>query len=564
MGWYERWAQWSERYRFLMDLGLTLLAALVAIPGALSLYAQRFDPTSIVVASLLVLAPLPWCRTRPFTSAAAVFVACMVQLWVFDLPVIAADAVVVVSVYCVTVYGSRRAYLTAAGLAVIGAVALGLSVAVAPESLFLTVPTLAILAASFAFGLVRRSRRTMLLAMRDRAERLEIERDQQAQIATAAERARIAREMHDIVAHSLSVIIAQADGGRYAAAADPAAAQRSLGTIAETGRAALADMRRLLGVLRDDQPSTVTPLGLVAPDDAPARGSGVRASGGPAAGPGRLPAADAGARTRPGTPGGTAAGRAETPGTAAPLRPQPDAADIGRLVEQARDDGMRVSWARVGVERRLPPGVGLTLYRVCQESLTNVRKHAGPRPAVTVLVRWGEEEVELRVDDDGRGLAADGSAAPDEPAPTPGYGLLGMRERAEMFGGTLSAGPRRGGGFSVRFVVPIPRASVSSFAAGTGEEPGRDVRAAVPESPGDAAPGDPAPERPAPAEPADAAGTAGSPGTASSPGTAGSPGTADAEAGNPAPGATGDPGDPNDHPTRDTPGTDLHDTRGAR
>jgi len=102
--------------------------------------------------------------------------------------------------------------------------------------------------------------------------------------------------------------------------------------------------------------------------------------------------------------------------------------------------------------------VGLTLFRVCQESLTNVRKHAGPPPAVTVLLRWGEDEVELRVDDDGRGLAADGSPGPDEPPPTAGYGLLGMRERAEMFGGTLSAGPRRGGGFSVRFVIPIPRA----------------------------------------------------------------------------------------------------------
>lgn len=444
MGWYERWARWTERYRFLVDLGSTLLVALVAIPGALSVYADRFDATWIVVASVLVLAPLPWCRTRPFASATAVFVACMAQLWVFDLPIIAADLVVVVSMYCVTVYGTRRAYLAACGMAVFGAVALGVTLSPSLHSVITIVPTMAILASAFAFGLVRRSRRLMMDALRDRAERLEVERDQHAQIATAAERARIAREMHDIVAHSLSVIIAQADGGRYAAAADPAAAQRSLGTIAETGRAALADMRRLLGVLRDDQPSGSTPLGLMAP----------RASARPA--PASTPTTGT---TVPANAVGEAAGEVTpAPGGTAPLRPQPDAADIGHLVDQARDNGMRVSWARVGVERHLPPGVGLTLYRVCQEALTNVRKHAGPRPAVTVLVRWGEEEVELRVDDDGRGLAAVGATGSDEPTPSPGYGLLGMRERAEMFGGTLAAGPRRGGGFSVRFVVPIPAA----------------------------------------------------------------------------------------------------------
>ncbi|WP_129786466.1 sensor histidine kinase [Promicromonospora panici] len=444
MGWYERWAWWTERHRFVVDLGSTLLAALLAIPGALSVYAERFDATWIVVASILVLAPLPWCRTRPFASATAVFVASMVQLWVFNLPVMAADAVVVVSMYCVTVYGTQRAYLAACGMAVVGSVALGLTLSMSPPSLILIVPTLAIMGCAFAFGLVRRSRRLMMGALRDRAERLEIERDQQAQIATAAERARIAREMHDIVAHSLSVIIAQADGGRYAAAADPAAAQRSLGTIAETGRAALADMRRLLGVLREDQPSAATPLGLVAPAAARPAPSALRS--------------ETASASAAGTTSGQ--GQAALPsGSQAPLKPQPDAADIGHLVDQARDDGMRVSWARVGVERRLPPGVGLTLFRVCQEALTNVRKHAGPRPAVTVLVRWGEDEVELRIDDDGRGLAAVGAPGSDERAPTPGYGLLGMRERAEMFGGTLAAGPRQGGGFSVRFVVPIPRVS---------------------------------------------------------------------------------------------------------
>ncbi|MFD2028080.1 sensor histidine kinase [Promicromonospora aerolata] len=459
MGWYERWAQWSERYRFLVDLLGTLLLGLFTVSLAAEIYMPySLSQVQLALASAAVLLPLPWCRTRPVASCIAVFTACMLHITVLGVPVVLpTDLVVLASMYCVTVYGPRWSHLMAGGMAVVGSAAVAISMllksdwqtplGVVPVGIMILV----LLACSFAFGMVRRSRRAMLLAMRDRAVRLEIERDQQAQIATAAERSRIAREMHDIVAHSLSVVIAQADGGRYAAAADPAAAQRSLGTIAETGRAALADMRRLLGVLREDEPSTTTPLGLVGPAQAPARL--LRSSPAASAGPG--PAHAAAGQWDP----AQGAGAPPTPpAAAAPLRPQPDAADIGGLVEQARDDGLQVSWARVGAERRLPPGVGLTLFRVCQESLTNVRKHAGPRPKVTVLLRWGEDEVELRVDDDGRGLAAAGTAGSDEPVPAAGYGLLGMRERAEMFGGKLTAGPRRGGGFSVRFVVPIPRA----------------------------------------------------------------------------------------------------------
>jgi signal transduction histidine kinase len=466
MGWYERWAQWSERYRFLVDLALTVLCSLLVVVTAGEAGPYYLTSVEAALISAAVVAPLAWCRTRPVASCIAVFVVCMVHMIVFNVPtLLPADLAVLVSMYCVTVYGPRWAYLMACGMAVVGPLTLGalmwFQIQGAPfaadpaPTIGTVVMVMTLLACSFAFGLVRRSRRTMLVAMRERAERLEIERDQQAQIATAAERSRIAREMHDIVAHSLSVVIAQADGGRYAAAADPAAAQRSLGTIAETGRAALADMRRLLGVLREDQPGAPTPLGLVAPDGASAQPGRPAPGQSQAPGTGRAGATDPGAA---GAAGGPGAG-ATASGGSAPLRPQPDAADIGQLVQQARDDGLRVSWARVGIERRLPPGVGLTLFRVCQEALTNVRKHAGPRPAVTILLRWGEEEVELRVEDDGRGLAADGSPGPDEPPPPAGYGLLGMRERAEMFGGTLTAGPRRGGGFSVRFVVPIPRAA---------------------------------------------------------------------------------------------------------
>ena len=309
---------------------------------------------------------------------------------------------VLVSLYSVTMFGPRWAYRTAAVGSLVGAAALGAAVATTtrrpsrPASSPRPWSALSAMTA-FAFGLVRRSRREQVDALHERARRLEAERDQQTAAAAAAERARIAREMHDIVAHSLSVMIAQADGGRYAGATEPEAAVRSLATIAETGRAALTDMRRLLGVLRTD--------------------AGTRGPG-----PARSPA----------------------------LRPQPAADQIAELVEQVRDSGLEVSMVRMGTPRTLPPGTGLAVYRICQESLTNVLKHAGPQARATVLLQWGPTSLVLEVSDDGRGAAATDDGA--------GQGTIGMRERAAMLGGTLTLGPRPGGGFRVRAEIPIPPA----------------------------------------------------------------------------------------------------------
>uniref|UniRef100_UPI00209BACBF sensor histidine kinase n=1 Tax=Cellulosimicrobium cellulans TaxID=1710 RepID=UPI00209BACBF len=274
MGWYARLGQWSDRHRFGVDLSATLVVALVFVPSS-----AAFAPNAGAVGANLsswwgafwaiaVLAPLPWRRTRPVVSVVAVFAAALGHLLFGYLLLMPADFAVLVALYSVTVYGPRWAHRTAIVSALFGALVLGvalglqtgrladLAMTVVFSSTFGGVTFLAV----WAFGLARRSRRETIEALVDRAQRLEVERDQQAQIATAAERARIAREMHDIVAHSLSVIIAQADGGRYAATADPAAAQRALSTVSETGRTALADMRRLLGVLRSDPARPVTPL----------------------------------------------------------------------------------------------------------------------------------------------------------------------------------------------------------------------------------------------------------------------------------------------------------------
>ncbi|MDR1441419.1 MAG: sensor histidine kinase [Bifidobacteriaceae bacterium] len=212
--------------------------------------------------------------------------------------------------------------------------------------------------------------------------------------ALAEERARISREMHDIVGHSLSVMIAQADGGRYAAANNPDAAVRALEAIAQTGRDALSDMRGIVRVLREG------------PEDETVQ-----------------------------------------------LKPTAHVKDIEQLVTETRRTGLDVTLVRVGTPRYLPPGVGATLYRVCQEALTNALKHAGPGVAVTVTERWDDALITITVSDDGRGAAAQTDSG--------GHGLVGMRERAEMLGGTFQAGPGPTGGFTVKVAVPLPSPSRS-------------------------------------------------------------------------------------------------------
>jgi signal transduction histidine kinase len=226
-----------------------------------------------------------------------------------------------------------------------------------------------------------------------RAAEKERERLEAAQRAVDAERTRIARELHDVVAHAMSVVAVQSGVGAHVIDAQPQAAKHILETISDTSRDALGEMRRLLGVLRDGHGSE-TPDGELAP--APGLG-----------------ALD----------------------------------DLAARVTQA---GVPVELRIEGEHTALPAGVDLAAYRIVQEALTNVLKHAGPARA-TVAVRYGDDAVRLVVTDDGRGAAAppggNGSGAAD--GPRPGHGIVGMRERAELYGGSLAAGPRPGGGFRV-------------------------------------------------------------------------------------------------------------------
>ena len=251
-----------------------------------------------------------------------------------------------------------------------------------------------------------RTRRAYVAQLEDRARRLEVERDQQARIARVTERARIARELHDVVAHSLSVVVAQADGGMYAGARDPAAARASLETIGTTGRQALAEMRRLLSVLRDEPADGV---GREGPDD-------------------------------------VVADDYDDPVTGE-FTPQPGLDQLLSLVTGVRGSGLPVDLVVEGTPGRLPPGAELASYRIVQEALTNTLKHAGPGASAWVRLCHRDDALHIDVLDDGRGASAAGDGQ--------GQGLHGMRERVAVYGGSVSAGPRSGGGFHVRAVVPF-------------------------------------------------------------------------------------------------------------
>jgi signal transduction histidine kinase len=257
------------------------------------------------------------------------------------------------------------------------------------QTFFLTV----IFALSWVIGDRLRTRRAYYAELEERAARLHREREAQSKAAVAAERARIARELHDVVAHNVSVMVVQADGAAYVLDAAPDQAKQALDTISSTGRQALAEMRRLLGLLREG-------------DDA----------------------------------GGE-------------YVPQPGVDQLADLIDQVRGAGLPVRFEVAGEARPLSSGVELTAYRIVQEALTNVRKHGGDGVSACVQLGFGDAALDLLIEDDGRGARHELYAQGGRDGL--GQGLIGMRERIGMVGGTLAAGPRPGGGFRISAVLPL-------------------------------------------------------------------------------------------------------------
>jgi signal transduction histidine kinase len=322
-------------------------------------------------------------------------------------------------------------------------------------------------------GIVVRAVRSQFDWLADRAERLERERDQLASLAAAEERARIAREMHDVVSHNIQVMVTLADGAAAAARSDPARAADVMGEVSGTGREALTDMRRMLGVLRERRATappgvrlpavgpTTAKLSATAPAATPNHVTrhaprGRTSSGRPAV---RRPtAASQGGRGASGsttTPNGStiasSLGRGADP-ERSPYAPAPGLADLDALVDRVRATGLPVEVERSGRPFELSAAAELTVYRLVQEALTNALKHADSPSSVQVLLEFDDPDVTVQVSDDGRvSVLATGSPTPTKMSPAlgSGHGLSGMAERAAAFGGSLEAGPLSGGGWRI-------------------------------------------------------------------------------------------------------------------
>jgi signal transduction histidine kinase len=308
-------------------------------------------------------------------------------------------------------------------------------------------------------------------SMRQRRLYAQMLQEQATSSAVAEERLRIARELHDVVAHSMSVIAVQAGYGQYVIDSSPSDARDALGAIQATSRDALEEMRRMLGVLRQ-QDAAAAPAPAVTAPAPPAPGTAAPAAAGlPATAAG---AAAAGAPGVPGAPRAPAAARGAT-GMSAPLAPAPGLARLGRLIERTNGAGVQVSMECSGQVRAVPAGVDLSAYRIIQEALTNVVKHAGGGAHCVVSLDYGEEALHIRVTDDGGGSLVLSPASPGAlgvPMAGTGHGIIGMRERANLCGGDFIAGALPAGGFEVKATLPLLGAAATDGAgAGTGGLP---------------------------------------------------------------------------------------------
>jgi signal transduction histidine kinase len=336
---------------------------------------------AMLALQLGLVLPLILRRRAPF-AAFAIITAVFVLQWSQDT-FLRADVAILIALYSLTLHGQLRQLIWAAALmaGALTLVAVQVSAVTSlPEALFFLVSAMT---AAVALGLVVRIRRSQLAVLREHAARLEIERDQRSLLAAAAERTRVAREMHDIVGHNLSVMITLADGGAYAAGVNPERSAEALRLIGESGRQAMSELRRMLGALREHK-------------DAPQ------------------------------------------------LSPQPGIADIDALCGRIRAAGPQVVYRTSGDVETLDQGVQLATYRIVQEALTNSLRHAGPATEAIVSLGVTDRRLRIRVQDSGPPTGHRAVPAED------GQGLIGMTERAALYGGDVSAGPSPGGGWTVR------------------------------------------------------------------------------------------------------------------
>ncbi len=363
---------------------------------------------AVLIAAALTALPLAARRFYPITVWLAI-AAAIVAVRASYVPPVALGTAVYAAYSAVT--HSRYRNLAVAVVAVVTVAVAATLGNLLPRFPGRLTAIFAILPAAVA-GLGIRELRRRLADSTARLRRAAAEAAAATERALAAERTRIARELHDVVTHNVSVMVVQAGAARKIMTLSRDDAEDALLAVEATGREAMTELRNLLGLLSP------------AADGAPAAGAAPAAAGAAVAG------------RRPG-------------GEAAALSPQPGLGELDALIGRVSAAGLPVVLQVSGEPRPLSPGADLAAYRVVQEGLTNVLRHAG-RAAATVGVEWGKELV-ITVSDDG-----DGSGPGNG---TPGRGLLGLRERLALYGGELAAGPRPGGGWQVRAVMPTGTAS---------------------------------------------------------------------------------------------------------
>ncbi|WP_022872627.1 sensor histidine kinase [Nesterenkonia alba] len=392
---------------------LALMATFIWLMGwnTYGFFGAEVHPGLMFLFEMLCVLPLAFSRSRPAVAAGVASFGALCQMLSFFGPGVSVIAVPLM-VHACAKYGSRRVSVIYLLVGLMGAVLIGIHQAVTlwtsqppgtttypdlawlvPITILTTGFSAAVVLVAWLLGDLAGRRRRERHAVEEKNRLLERERDQEARLAADAERMRIAREMHDVVSHSMSVMIAQADGGRYVLSHDPARAGRAFETISETGREALTEMRRMLGVLRDEQDQLAT-------------------------------------------------------------RPAPGVEDLPGLIDDVRASGVEVQLHLAP----LPPvveGVGLALYRITQEALTNTLKHGGRDATAGVWLGTDPATAELVLDirDTGQGAAAANDGA--------GSGLRGMAERAQLYSGRLTATPTEHG-FAVHARFPLAAVSPQS------------------------------------------------------------------------------------------------------
>jgi len=389
------------------------LFAIVAMGSVALTRAQSSSNVPLGVGAFILIAfitlPLAWRQRAPATVLWISVTAWMLFVAI-GYPDAASMLGLIIALYGVGLYLPRRialAHGVAAIVLVSGWTAVGVSIDDHTPD-FAIASTLTALVLALAIGLADNRRHSRITELEVMHARQEQERRGATADAVRAERARIARELHDVVAHEVTVMTLQAEGARRLASGDDPRVAEALKTISDSGRKGLLEMQRMIGVLRASEADAITGAGLA--------------------------------------PTGEAAPSHHADNGTFDLMPVPSLAALPDLVQQVEDAGLPVS-LEVSGSAHVPAGVELSAFRVVQESLTNAMKHAGPGASATVTVVRQSNAVTVTVEDDGRGVISEAMLSG-------GHGIGGMRERITSLGGTIDIGPRSGGGYRVHAVLP--------------------------------------------------------------------------------------------------------------